>query len=133
MNVGSYWFSDRIVLAMYRAREVAPHDAPGLHAMVDDLCRNAGLPKPKLYIVPQEAPNAFATGRDPAHAAVAVTEGILRALSPEELRGVLAHELGHVKNRDILLRAGPQLAVLGEESQRGMLERETLLSRNNFV
>ncbi len=105
MNVGSYWFSDRIVLAMYRAREVAPHDAPGLHAMVDDLCRNAGLPKPKLYIVPQEAPNAFATGRDPAHAAVAVTEGILRALSPEELRGVLAHELGHVKNRDILIQS----------------------------
>ncbi len=104
MNVGSYWFSDRIVLAMYKAREVAPHDAPGLHAMVDELCRNAGLPKPRLYIVPQEAPNAFATGRDPEHAAVAVTEGLLRALSPEELRGVLAHELGHVKNRDILIQ-----------------------------
>jgi heat shock protein HtpX len=107
MNVGSYWFSDRIVLSMYRARELAPQDAPGLHAMVGELAQNAGIPKPKIYLIPQEAPNAFATGRNPEHGVVAVTEGIMRLLSPEELRGVLAHELGHVKNRDILVRLWP--------------------------
>ncbi|QLA16984.1 zinc metalloprotease HtpX [Desulfolutivibrio sulfoxidireducens] len=111
MNVGSYWFSDRIVLAMYRARELAPHDAPGLHDMVGELARNAGIPKPKIYLIPQEAPNAFATGRNPEHGVVAVTQGIMRLLSPEELRGVLAHELGHVKNRDILVQT--VAAVLG--------------------
>jgi heat shock protein HtpX len=111
MNVGSYWFSDRIVLSMYRARELAPQDAPGLHAMVGELAQNAGIPKPKIYLIPQEAPNAFATGRNPEHGVVAVTEGIMRLLSPEELRGVLAHELGHVKNRDILVQT--VAAVLG--------------------
>ncbi|EPR43103.1 protease htpX [Desulfovibrio sp. X2] len=104
MNVGSYWFSDKIVLSMYRARELAPEDAPGLHAMVEDLARNAGIPKPRLVIIPQQAPNAFATGRNPQNAVVAVTEGIVRTLSPEELRGVLSHELGHVLNRDILIQ-----------------------------
>ncbi len=103
MNVGSYWFSDKIVLAMYRARELAPEDAPMLHAMVEELCAQARMPKPRLYVIPQESPNAFATGRNPEHAAVAVTEGIMRLLSPEELRGVIAHELAHVKNRDILV------------------------------
>jgi heat shock protein HtpX len=105
MNVGSYWYSDRIVLSMYGARELSPADAPGLHTMVEDLAHNAGLPKPRIAIIPQEAPNAFATGRGPEHAVVAVTEGIMRLLSPEELKGVLAHEMGHIKNRDILIQS----------------------------
>ncbi len=111
MNIGSYWFSDKIVLSMYRAQELSPADAPGLHAMVEELARNAGLPKPRVMLIPQDSPNAFATGRNPEHAVVAVTQGILRLLSPEELRGVLAHEMGHVKNRDILIQS--IAAVLG--------------------
>jgi len=111
MNVGSYWFSDKIVLSMYGAQELAPGDAPALHTMVEELARNAGIPKPRVMIVPQEAPNAFATGRNPEHGVVAVTEGILRVLSPEELRGVLAHEIGHIRNRDILVQS--IAAVLG--------------------
>ncbi len=111
MNLGSYWFSDKIVLSMYGARELSPADAPGLHAMVEELARNGGIPKPRVMIVPQEAPNAFATGRNPEHGVVCVTEGIMRLLSPEELRGVLAHELGHIKNRDILVQS--IAAVLG--------------------
>ncbi len=105
MNGVSYWFSDKIVLAMYRGREVSPADAPALHRLVEELAHNAGLPKPRVYVLPSQTPNAFATGRNPRHAAVAVTEGILRLLSPEELRGVLAHELGHVRNRDILTQS----------------------------
>jgi len=105
MNFFSYWYSDRIVLAMYKARELAPADAPGLHRTVEELAAAAGIPKPRVFLVPTETPNAFATGRSPGHAAVAVTEGILRLLSPEELRGVLAHELGHVGNRDILVQS----------------------------
>lgn len=111
MNVGSYWFSDKIVLSMYHARELAPSEAPALHAMVAELAANAGVPKPRVMLVPQEAPNAFATGRDPEHGVVAVTEGILRLLSPEELRGVLAHEMSHIRNRDILVQS--IAAVLG--------------------
>lgn len=111
MNVGSYWFSDKVVLKMYRARELDPADAPALHRMIDELCAEAQLPKPKVYVIPQGAPNAFATGRNPDNAAVAVTEGIVRLLSPEELRGVLAHELAHIKNRDILIQT--IAAVLG--------------------
>jgi heat shock protein HtpX len=103
MNFVSYWFSDRMVLAMYRARPASPEEYPALHRMVGDLARRAGLPAPRIYIIPQEAPNAFATGRNPRHAALGVTEGILRILSPEELEGVLAHELAHVDNRDILV------------------------------
>jgi len=102
MNGVSYWFSDKIVLSMYHAREVTPAEAPELAAIVQGLAQRAGLPMPRLYIIPTEALNAFATGRNPNHAAVAVTEGILRLLSEEELEGVLAHELAHVKNRDIL-------------------------------
>jgi len=102
-NVFSYWFSDKIVLTMYRAKEVAPEEAPGLHSIVDQLAANAGLPKPKVCIIPSEAPNAFATGRNPKHAVVAVTEGAMRILSPHELEGVLAHELAHVQNRDMLI------------------------------
>ncbi len=103
MNFFSYWFSDKIVLRMYGAQEVTPAEAPELHHMVEDLCREAGLPKPRVYIIPDDSPNAFATGRNPEHAAVAATQGIMRILTPEELKGVLAHEIGHVRNRDILI------------------------------
>ncbi|MFU2210745.1 zinc metalloprotease HtpX [Solidesulfovibrio sp. C21] len=111
MNLGSYWFSDKIVLSMYGARELSPSDAPGVHAMVEELAQNAGIPKPRVMIVAQDSPNAFATGRNPEHGVVCVTAGILRLLSPEELRGVLAHELSHIKNRDILVQS--IAAVLG--------------------
>ena len=104
MNVGSYWYSDKIVLSMYRARELAPEEAPYLHKIVEELSHNAGIPKPRICVVPEEAPNAFATGRNPENAVVAVTDGIMRLLSPEELRGVLAHEIGHIANRDILIQ-----------------------------
>ena len=103
MNIGSYWFSDKIVLSMYRAREVTPSEAPELHQIVGELAQNAGLPMPRICIIPNEAPNAFATGRNPEHAVVAVTEGILRILDRDELKGVLAHEMSHVRNRDILI------------------------------
>ena len=105
MNLGSWWFSDRIVLRMYGARELSQSDASDLYATVHDLALAAGMPMPRLYMVPSESPNAFATGRSPAHAAVAVTEGILRLLSRAELRAVLAHELSHVRNRDTLISA----------------------------
>lgn len=101
MNFGSYWFSDKIVLKMYKAQEVGPGHR--LHGMVERLSRQAQLPMPKVYIVPDPSPNAFATGRNPSHAAVAATEGILQVLSDAELEGVIAHELAHVKNRDILI------------------------------
>ena len=104
MNVGSYWYSDKIVLSMYHARELTPEEAPYLHDIVGELARTAGVPKPRVCVIPEEAPNAFATGRDPEHAVIAVTEGILRLLSPTELRGVVAHEMGHVVNRDILIQ-----------------------------
>ena len=103
LNFGSYWFSDKIVLAMYRAREVKEAEAPELYPIVHDIALRARLPMPRLYIIPSESPNAFATGRNPEHAAVAVTEGILRIMNREELEGVLAHELSHVRNRDILI------------------------------
>jgi heat shock protein HtpX len=103
MNVGSYWFSDKIVLRMYGAREVTENEAPQLVGVVRRLSVAAGVPMPRVYIIPQESPNAFATGRNPEHAAVAATEGILRILSPDELEGVLAHEMAHVRNRDILI------------------------------
>jgi len=101
MNVGSYWFSDKIVLAMYRAQEVgAGHP---LYQIVQRLSQRAGLPMPRVYVIPDVSPNAFATGRNPEHAAVAATEGILRLLSEDELAGVIGHELAHVKHRDILI------------------------------
>jgi heat shock protein HtpX len=103
MNFFSYWFSDKIVLKMYGAQEVTPADAPQLHQIVDELAREANIPKPKVYIIPDDSPNAFATGRNPEHAAIAATEGIMRLLTPAELKGVLAHEIGHVRNRDILI------------------------------
>ena len=103
MNFFSYWFSDKIVLKMYGAQEIGEHEHPAFYGMVRRLALQAGLPMPKVYIIPSESPNAFATGRNPEHAAVAATEGILRILSPEELEGVMAHELAHVQNRDILV------------------------------
>jgi heat shock protein HtpX len=103
MNVGAYFFSDRLVLRMHRAAEVSPAEAPSLHAMVSELAAAAGIPKPRVFLIPEEQPNAFATGRNPAHGVVAVTEGIVRLLDERELRGVLAHEIAHIKNRDILL------------------------------
>lgn len=103
VNFGSYWFSDKIVLAMYQAREVGLDAAPDLYRIVQNLTLRAQLPMPRLYLIPSESLNAFATGRDPQHAAVAVTEGIQRLMKREELEGVIAHELSHVKNRDILI------------------------------
>ena len=103
MNFFSYWYSDKIVLKMYRAQEASPQQAPALFEMVQALSRNAGLPMPKVFIIPQEAPNAFATGRNPEHAVVAVTQGLLNIMDRDEVTGVLAHEMAHVKNRDILI------------------------------
>ncbi len=103
MNFSSYWFSDKIVLSMYRAQPLEPHQAPRLFSTVERLTQQAGLPMPRLYILPHDSPNAFATGRNPSHAAVAVTQGLLRILDERELEGVLAHELSHIKDRDILI------------------------------
>ena len=103
MNFFSYWFSDKMVLKMYNAREVDENTAPGLYRMVRELAQRADLPMPRVYLIDEEAPNAFATGRNPQHAAVAATTGIMRVLSERELRGVMAHELAHVKHRDILI------------------------------
>ena len=103
MNVAGYWFSDRIALAASRARPVKPGELPELEAAVEDLADRAGVPVPRLFLIPSDQPNAFATGRNPSHAAVAVTQGLLFQLSEEEVTGVLAHEFGHIKNRDILV------------------------------
>jgi heat shock protein HtpX len=103
MNMFSYWFSDKIVLRMYNAREATQAEAPVLWSVTHSLATKMNMPMPKVYVIPSDAPNAFATGRNPQHAAVAATEGILRMLSREELEGVMAHELAHVRNRDILI------------------------------
>ena len=103
MNFFSYWFSDKLVLKMYNAHEVDATSAPQFYGMVQELAQRAGLPMPRVYLIDEDAPNAFATGRNPEHAAVAATTGILRALSERELRGVMAHELAHVRHRDILI------------------------------
>lgn len=105
MNIGAYWFSDRIVLRMYHAREVSPVQAPELYVMVRALAARADLPMPKVYIIPEKAPNAFATGRNPQNGIVAVTEGLLRILDRREVAAVIAHELGHIKHRDTLIMA----------------------------
>jgi heat shock protein HtpX len=103
MNFASYWWSDRIVLRMHGAEEVSEREAPELYGMVRRLSQRAGMPMPRVYLIPEEAPNAFATGRDPSHGAVAVTHGLLRLLDRNELAGVVAHELAHIKNRDTLI------------------------------
>jgi heat shock protein HtpX len=103
LNLGAYWFSDRIALAMARAKPISESEAPRLYQIVRELTTRADLPMPRLYMIPQDQPNAFATGRSPKHSAVAVTQGIVKLLSEDELRGVLAHELAHVRNRDILI------------------------------
>jgi len=103
MNFFSYWFSDKMVLAMYRAQPIEESQAPALYAIVRRLATKAQIPMPRVYLIPTDTPNAFATGRNPEHAAVAVTEGIMRILDQDELEGVLAHELSHVKNRDVLI------------------------------
>lgn len=103
MNVGAYWFSDRLVLRMYRAQEVTEAEAPELYGIVAELAQRASLPMPRVYVIPSDTPNAFATGRSPRHAAVAATRGLLRMMDREEVKGVLAHELAHVGNRDTLI------------------------------
>lgn len=103
MNLGAYFFSDRIILRTHGAQELPAERAPELHPMVEELAERAQIPKPRIYLIPDAQPNAFATGRNPEHGVVAVTEGILQLLDPRELRGVLAHELAHIKNRDILV------------------------------
>ena len=103
MNFGSYWFSDKLVLRMYHAQPVSESQAPELYAMVKNLALKASLPLPRVYIIPGDAPNAFATGRDERHAVVAVTEGLLRSLNRDELEGVISHELSHIKNQDMLI------------------------------
>jgi heat shock protein HtpX len=118
MNFFSYWFSDRIALAVHRAQEVTREQLPEVYEIVERLTRKAGLPMPRIYVIPSDTPNAFATGRSPSHAAVAVTQGILRMLDRRQLEGVLAHELSHVRNRDILI-ATIAAAVAGLVSSLG--------------
>jgi heat shock protein HtpX len=103
LNLGAWFFSDRVILRMHGAREIGPGEAPALHAMLAELAARAGIPQPRLFLIPSPDANAFATGRDPSRGVVAVTEGILRLLSPRELRGVLAHEIAHIANRDVLV------------------------------
>ncbi len=103
MNIGVYWFSDRIVLRMYNAQRIGPSEAPALYGAIQDLARQANLPMPKVYLIPDAAPNAFATGRNPNHSSVAVTQGLLSMLNREEIKSVIAHELGHIRNRDTLI------------------------------
>jgi heat shock protein HtpX len=126
MNMFSYWFSDKIVLRMYSAREVTEAEAPELYSVTRDLAMKMNMPMPRVYIIPSEAPNAFATGRNPNHAAVAATQGILRLLTREELAAVMAHELGHVRNRDILIGTiaatiAGAISMLAHMAQWGMI------------
>ena len=126
LNFASYWFSDKIVLRMHGAREVTEAAAPGLHALVRDLAMRGNLPLPKVYLMAEDAPNAFATGRNPNHAAVAVTEGLLRSLNRQELSGVIAHELAHVQNRDTLIMTATAtiagaLSMLANTAMWGMM------------
>jgi heat shock protein HtpX len=126
MNFGSYWFSDKLVLKMYRARPVEPGQAPKLYSVVEDLARRGNIPMPRVYIVDSDTPNAFATGRNPEHAAVAVTTGLLRLMNREELAGVLGHELSHVRHHDTLISAvaatiGGAIAMLANMAQWALL------------
>ena len=126
MNVGSYWYSDKIVLRMYNAQEVTEQQAPELYSIVRTLATAAQIPMPKVYLIPEAAPNAFATGRNPQHAAVACTEGLLKMLSRDEIAGVLGHELGHVRNRDTLIMViaatlGGAISMIANIAQWGMI------------
>jgi len=103
MNFFSYWFSDKIVLKMYRAREVTPEENPRIYGIVNQIAQRANLPMPRVYLIPEQSPNAFATGRNPEHAVVAVTEGLIRLMNADEITGVISHEMAHIKNRDILI------------------------------
>jgi len=103
MNLVSFWFSDKIVIGMYRGREISPGDEPQIDRIVNNLSQAANIPRPKIYLIPTNLPNAFATGRDPKHASLALTQGILHTLNEEELEGVVSHEISHIKNRDILI------------------------------
>jgi heat shock protein HtpX len=103
MNFFSYWYSDKIVLKMYHSREVSPQENPELYTLVNEIAGKAGLPMPRIYVIPEDAPNAFATGRNPEHAVVAVTQGLLKLMGRDEIQGVLAHEMAHIQNRDILI------------------------------
>jgi len=133
MNVGAYWFSDKLVLRMYNAQQVDGSTAPELFNMVQELADEAGLPMPRVYIIDDQAPNAFATGRNPEHAAVAATTGIMRLLSAREMRGVMAHELAHVAHRDILIStisatmAGAISALAAEILRAGRVIRSRVL------
>ncbi len=122
MNMGAYWFSDKLALKMSGAKPVTAAEAPDLYRMVTKLTASADLPMPRLYVIPSEQPNAFATGRNPQHSAVAVTEGIMKALTQDELEGVIAHELAHIKNRDILI-ASVAATIAGVISYLGMMAR----------
>lgn len=126
MNFATYWWADKIVLRMYNAEEINPSTAPELFHIVGELAQRGNMPMPKVYLIPEEAPNAFATGRNPQHAAVAVTQGLLRLLNREEVKGVLAHELGHVRNRDTLIMTiaatiGGALSMLANMAMWGAL------------
>jgi heat shock protein HtpX len=105
MNVSAYWFSDKIALAIYKAQPVSKEQAPNVYNLVKNTCQKAKLPMPRIYMIPTESPNAFATGRNPKHAALAVTQGIVKLLNREEMEGVIAHELSHIKNKDILIQS----------------------------
>jgi len=122
MNFVSYFFSDKIALAMYRAQPATREALPSVYQIVERLAQKIGIPTPKIYVIPTDSPNAFATGRNPQHASVAVTQGILKLLNEEELEGVLAHELGHVHNRDILIRTLGEIEVRGDEKLSSRVE-----------
>ena len=126
MNLGAYWFSDKLVLMMYRAQPLSESEAPAVHRIVKELTEKAKMPMPKIYRIPSTAPNAFATGRNPQHAVVAVTQGILETLSEEELKGVLGHELSHVEHRDILI-ASIAATIAGAISMLSSMARWTLM------
>ncbi|MDZ7264417.1 MAG: zinc metalloprotease HtpX [candidate division KSB1 bacterium] len=135
MNFFAYWFSDKMVLRQYRAREVGPDDNSPLYRIVSNLAQKAKLPMPKVYVIPEQAPNAFATGRNPQHAAVAATEGILNLLNEDELSGVMAHELAHVRHRDMLTGTiaatfAGALAMMAQFARFGMASRDSR-SRSN--
>jgi heat shock protein HtpX len=103
-NLAAYWFSDKIVLRAYKAVELGPADAPDIHRMVEELCQNSGIPKPRMYVIDHDSPNAFATGRNPQNAAIALSRGMIDLMKPEELKGVIGHELSHIRNRDTLIQ-----------------------------